>query len=343
MPASREIGLLGAIRGGTVMHNIKMAVRTLDPVGAEITGLVPGSESDPGFARALYEAWLEYGILLFRNVSTAEQHIALSRCLGELEIHPVVKARAPEDPRFIEIGGSKLSPAIVFDEDHLRVNCVAWHRDTAFSVDICKGAMLRMLEIPDREGETLLGDTAAAYDDLPQDMKNRLATLEYKATFRYATTDERPGNIWSTARDATDEEVPGNSLRLAARDSKERLEEFPSVVHSAVITHPESGRKCLFISPTHADYFLGMDRAESDALLKQLVDHMTQPKYVFKQRWAVNDAVAWDNRRVIHAAVGNHPSYKRRGLRTTLTSDKRVGRFYDESIGPRSKPAIAVD
>ena len=67
-------------------------------VGAEIVGLAPGSESDPEIKAALYQAWLEHGILLFKNVDTTEQHLALSRCFGELEIHPFPESRSEENP-----------------------------------------------------------------------------------------------------------------------------------------------------------------------------------------------------------------------------------------------------
>lgn len=324
------------------MSGIELTTKPLRPVGGEVLGLVPGCENDPEFARAVYDAWLEYGILLFRNVESSAQHIALSRCLGELEIHPVVEARAKEDPLFIEIGGSKPSLPIVYDGVNLRINRIPWHRDTAFTPDICKGAMLRMLEIPQIEGETLLADTAAAYNGLPQEMKDRLETLEYVASYRYGNTDTRPGNIWKTARDATEKEFPGGAERRRMRDflMENKESRFPSVIHPALLVHPEGGRKCIFLSLTHAEYFLGMERSESDQLLEYLSAHMTQPQYVYKHRWAVNDAIAWDNRRFMHASNGNKPSEPRRGLRTTLAGSLRVGRYLDKSSMKMDRPAV---
>lgn len=302
-------------------------------VGAEILGLDFDSAIDEKTRRALYAAWLDFGILLFKNVASAERHIELSRCFGDLEIHPFPEARAKENPLFIEIGGSKELPAFVYDGVDLRVNRIPWHRDTAYTPGICKGAMLRMLEAPPVEGETLFADTAMAYDELPADVKTRLAGLEYKATLRLGTIDQtRPGALWKTARAATAEEDPrGFGKQLYDSGAAAR---YPPVIHPAVLTHPESGRKCIFLSPTYLDYFLGLNQSESDALLRYLVDHMTRPRYVYKHKWSVDDAILWDNRRFMHAAVGNRLEDRRRGLRTTLAGQLNTGRYFEDVTAP---------
>ena len=300
------------------------------PVGAEVIGLPAGSEGDPAVQRALCDAWLEHGILLFRGVDTIDRHLAISRCFGELEIHPVPEVRYAGNPYLIELGGAGRTSAYVFDGTDLRANRIAWHRDTAYSPDICKGAMLRMLEVPVHEGETMLADTAKAYDDLPDDLKERLEDLEYKATIRteHLSTRGRPGTFWGSVREATDEEDPGGAERRARTAGIDHR--YPSVIHPAVLTHPESGRKCIFLSPTYVDLFLGMEQAESDALLRRLTDHMLQPRYVYMHKWAPNDAIVWDNRRFMHAGMGNLPGEPRHGLRTTLAGPLRTGRYFDK-------------
>ena len=286
-------------------------------VGAEIVGLVSGSEEDVVVRRDLYSAWMEYGILVFRNVDSIDKHMALSRCFGELEIHPYPTARHPDMPYLMELG--KKPVRYIYDDQFLRVNRIPWHRDTAYTPDICKGAMLRLLEVPKQDGETLLADTAMAYDDLSADLKARLETLEYKATLRTDhVAQTRPGALWRTVR-REDGKDPDTALAST----------YPPVVHPAVLVHPESGRKCIFLSPTYVDFFLGLETAESDALLRHLVDHMTKPKYVYEHRWSVNDAILWDNRRFMHAGRGNSPDQRRYGLRTTLAGPTRTGRYFD--------------
>ena len=308
-------------------------------VGAEIVGLNPGDENDANTKAALYDAWLAHGILLFHDIDSTERHLAVSRCFGELELHPLPEVRSDENEWLIEIGGHKRSTAYLYDGSELLVNRIAWHRDTAYTPEICKGAMLRMVEIPARGGETLLADTARAYDDLPAEVKARLEGLEHKSTLRLTPIDQtRTGAFWKTIRTATPEEDPqGPRMSVDGVAAKAR---YPSVVHPAVITHPESGRKCIYLSPTYVDCFIGLSQTESDELLDYLVAHMLQPRYIYKHSWSINDAIVWDNRRFMHSALGNHPSQPRRGLRTTLAGSLHTGRYFDNASGLKA-PVLA--
>jgi taurine dioxygenase len=306
-------------------------------VGAEVVGSETLDLADPAVRAALYAAWLEHGVLVFHNVATPERHIELSRCFGDLEIHPFPEARAPENDLFIEIGGGKQTPPILYDGTELRVNRIPWHRDTAYTPDLCKGAMLRMVEVPPVEGETLFADTAKAYDALPQAMKDRLEQLEYRASLRLGSINQtRPGALWHTAQ--LPNEDPTRSHELPFGLEAERR--YPPVVHPAVLTHPESGRKCVFLSPTYVDHFIGLSEAESGALLEELVAHLTRPEFVYRHSWTVNDAIVWDNRRFMHAASGNRVGDRRRGLRTTLAGQLSIGRYFHEEAAAPTGPAL---
>jgi taurine dioxygenase len=311
------------------MSVTRFAIRPLR-VGAEIVDLPAGTEVDDEVKAELYEAWLQYGFLLFRDVKTSDDHLAISRSFGELELHPMVEMRAKEDPLFMSVGGEHERPW-VYDETEMKVNTVPWHRDTAYTPNICKGAMLRLVETPAELGDTWFADTALAYDELPEDARERLESLEWKATWRWTPMQQtQPGAIWTSVRYPTSEEYqkagldnPGQKL-----DTSER---FPPVVHPALIVHPESGRKCIFLSPKEFECFLGMDRSQSDQLFEELVAHLLQDRYVYKHHWLRNDAIVWDNRRVMHAAVGNKVGDRRRGLRTTLAGEFRIGRLYADA------------
>jgi taurine dioxygenase len=286
----------------------------------------PTAELAPEVRSALYDAWLAAGILLFNGVDTTARHLALSRCFGELELHPVPELRSEEHPLLAEIGGRKRKPAYVYDGVVL-ADRLAWHRDTAYTLDLCKGGMLRMVEIPSSGGETLFADTAFAYEDLPADVKGRLEGLEYKATLRITPMEQtRPGALWKSVRPATREEDPTVAYFVLEGAAVRR---FRSVIHPVVLTHPETGRKCIFISPTYVDCFLDIPQPESRELLEYLVAHMLKPRYVYKHRWRANQCIVWDNLRFIHAALGQSPLEPRRGLRTTLASTVRTGRFID--------------
>jgi taurine dioxygenase len=311
------------------MSHSSLTIRPLDPVGAEVIGLDPDNIGAKR-TQELYAAWLEYGILLFRDIDTAERHLALSKCFGELEVHPKPELRAEENPFFFPLGRPPII-ARVFDEREVKVGRIPWHRDTAFVPDICKGSMLRAVEARTSEGETLLGDTAAAFDDLPADVKSRLDGLEYKAEASLGMSDASAnGKWWKTSRYARDDEYPaGIEPPSEAKDPD--YSAWPPVVFPATLRHPESGRMCLFLSPMNVECFLGMSARESDELVDYLIAHMTSPRYVYRHHWAVNDAVIWDNRRFIHAAAGYSPDETRIGLRTTLADRLCVGRHFVES------------
>jgi taurine dioxygenase len=316
------------------MSGIGLEIRVL-PIGAEVLGLAAGSEHEPEIRDALYRAWLEHGILLFKGVDSIERHLHISRCFGELEIHPFPAVRSELNPFLIELGGKKRARAYVFDGDQIRINRIGWHRDTAYTPDICKGAMLRMVEVPRTEGETLFADTAKAYDDLPAAVRVQLEGLEYKASLRLdPVAQTRPGAFWKTARPATEAEDPDGPPADAFSAGGQA--NYPSVVHPVVLAHPESGRKCIFISPTYVDHFLGMKPTESDALHQYLVAHMVRPQYVYRHRWSPDEAIVWDNRRFLHAAQGNLLSESRWGLRTTLAGAWRTGRYFEEGVGKRA-------
>jgi taurine dioxygenase len=299
-------------------------------VGAEIRNFSAAATTVEGRA-AIFDAWVRYGVLLFRGVGSTEEHLALSRALGELEMHPLEQMRAEESPYFMKVG-TEVSPPYMYDETEIKIGTIPWHRDTAYTPSIAKGAMLRIVETPSTGGETFFCDTANAYDDLPQDRKDRLQGLTYRATLRHSPVEQtKPGAIWTSVRPLTVQER--QEWGLAGDDRRDRrAPSLPSVVHPAVLVHPESGRPCLFLSPKEFDYFLGLGRAESDALFSELVAHVLQDRYVYRHRWQVDDAVAWDNRRFMHAAAGSPIGDRRRGLRTTLAGDWVVGRLYEEGV-----------
>ncbi len=296
-------------------------------VGAEITGLSISGEVDVETAQAIREAWLENGVLVFRDMHGGHtEHAALSRCLGELEQHPIKELRLAEEPDLIEIGRRNFGQAYVYNGDELRLGRFPWHRDTSFTPAICKGAVLRMNEIPPENGETRFADTAKAYDALPDELKQRIEGLEYVASVHPSNLEATFGRFWKDIRVATKEEHPGTDLV----DSNMR-DRFPPVVHPVTITHPETGRKSIYVCPNAADYIIGMDAEESRALLQQLVEHMTQDRFCYTHVWRAGDIITWDNRRCLHSTLGYHPKYMRTGYRTTLAGPLVTGRYLEKS------------
>jgi taurine dioxygenase len=310
------------------------------PVGAAVVDLQPGTASDPAVAAELSAAWLEHGMLLFRQVTSVDEHIALSAVFGEVEEHPLPGSRDHEDPRLMTLGDGK-SPVYVFDEAELRNGRLPWHRDGGYLTEVSKGGMLRAVVAPQEGGETLFADTAKAYDALPDELKRRVEHLEFKASFRpHWDTETYPGTLWRTARLATTAEHPDNERLVPTfQASMAAAQKLPPVVHRAVTRHPVNGRACLFLSPKDFEYFLGMSTRESDRLFAELVDHMTQDRFVAKHRWSVDDAIIWDNWRMMHAAAGYHVEHHRLAQRTTLAGRFSAGRLFDAGAdAPKPSP-----
>jgi taurine dioxygenase len=302
-------------------------------IGAEVLGLSPGSASDPGVADELRAAWLEHGMLLFRGVASVEEHLALSDVFGPAELHPLAGSRDAEDPRLMTLGDGK-GATYVYEDGELLRGRLPWHRDGGYITEVSKGGMLRLLVVPETDGETWFADTARAYEELDPDVRAQIEDLEFKASFRpHWDTETYPGTLWERARYATADEYPDNEHLVPEFEAiMAAAQKLPPVVHRTVTRHPITGRKCLFLSPKDFEHFLGLPAADSDALFGALVEHMTRDRFVYRHRWAIDDALIWDNWRMIHAAAsGYHADHHRRGQRTTLAGPFDAGRLFDPS------------
>lgn len=285
-------------------------------VGAEVQGLDLDQPIDSATRRALYDTWLEFGILLFRGIGTSsERHLALSRCFGELEVHPVESIRLEGHPEIISLRSTGDSEQIVHYFDDVAVaGRIPWHTDLIYTPTPCRGALLRMVVKPASGGQTGWVDTAAAYDALSAATKARIEGLEARYDFVIDICDMRFGK-------------PQN-LRHGSMGNIE-YPEFPDVAHPLVWTHPESGRKALMTSPTQLVDMVDMDADEGDALLEELVAHATDGRFTYIHEWEQDDMVLWDNWRTMHTAFGTPPECEREVQRTTIHGALTTGRLLE--------------
>ena len=295
-------------------------ISPLDHIGAEIVGLDIQAMTDE-VKRDLYATWLEYGVLLFREAAAdPETHVKLAKVFGELEIHPVKSLLVPGNDELIFLGGhgKNSGGARVMDGD-VRIGQVYWHQDTAYTPDICRGSMLRMIEPSKRAGGTTWADTAKAYDALPKDVAERIAKLE---TLQCYT--DMPRRTWG---------MPGHELRYATPEegpqSEVEVPDFPHVAHPMVVTHPESGKKALLLSPLGYLTILGLPEDEADELFETIVAHTVKPEFCYKHSWTENDVVLWDNRRTLHTAEGFGVDDNRMIQRATLAGPQPTGRVFE--------------
>ncbi|MXO58459.1 TauD/TfdA family dioxygenase [Altererythrobacter salegens] len=275
----------------------------VDPIlprfGAYCSGLDLTRKLSPEEVKQVTDAMDTWGVTVWRDTGMSDaDHVEFSRNFGYLERVPAregIKYRLPFRELF---DASNLNPEGEITQDpaaiQYRKGDRLWHTDSAFMEMRTSYSLLLAHSVPPEGGETWFADTRSAYDDLPQDMKD---FLEDKVGIN---------SLWWSRKlagaDIPDEEI---DARFKAR-------------HPLVHVHKGSGRKSLFIA-AHTMDIEGMDKAEGRAMIRQLIEHCTQPQYVFSHSWQVGDMVIWDNLCSMHrGGEYAYDKYKRDMRRTTV-------------------------
>lgn len=268
-------------------------------LAAEVVGLDLAEPLDDETFAAVHRAHLDHQVLVFRDQHiTPEQHIAFSRRFGDLSGHVYDQFLLPGYPEILKVSNKKTADG---DFAGLASAGRRWHSDLSYAEVPSLGSLLYALEIPPEGGDTLFNNMYRAYETLPDSTKARIDGL--KAEFligsarKYYTTEERPA--------------------LTA----EQMAKVPSVEHPVVRTHPETGRKALYVNPAHTVRILGLEAAEADALLEELCEYAVRPEFVYRHKWRLHDLVFWDNRCCMHIAEPPPPGADRHMHRTTVIGD----------------------
>ena len=267
-------------------------------LGAEALGIDLRGPLDDETFENVHQAWLEHGILLFRgqNLEIPQQTAFVGR-FGELW-NNFTRTPHPDYPEVSIFSNIKENGEYIGNppEDG------TWHSDFFYHRDTAAGSMFYAKEVPPEKGNTHFASMTAAYAALPEDMKARIDGLKCN---------------YSLNRD----------LELVWTDRKQTPEQkaaTPDVVHPVVRTHPETGRKALFLG------FRGTDAAETEdmpvgegrELLDELRDFATQPQFVYTHHWKTGDAMFWDNRCTLHrATMFDIEKYDRLCYRVTVKSE----------------------
>lgn len=262
-------------------------------IGAEVEGIDLSRPLDVRTVSALRRALLDWKVLFFRDQDiTTEQHLAFARNFGDLEVHPF----APQKPGYPEV------LAITHDANS-RGKENTWHSDVTWRLEPSLGSILRALEIPPVGGDTLFADMYAAYDGLKDEVK---AKVEGKIAV-HDFVNFRKG---MRKRGVSEEEI-------AAFDRQ-----YPKVEHPVIRTHPETGRKAIYVNAGFTQHIVGMEKAESDALLAHLYAQAAIPEYQCRFRWTPNAIAFWDNRASQHYAASDYFPAVRRMERVTVVGDR---------------------
>jgi len=281
-------------------------IRPLDaPLGAEVLGLDLEQPLGAEHFDQLHRAHLEHHVLVFRDqrISPAA-HIAFSRRWGRLEIHVLRNFQLPGHPEILQISTLR-------DEEGQPLGLgdagAFWHSDLSYKERPSLGSLLHAQELPTEGGDTLFANQHLAYEHLPQALKQAIEGRRAEHSYLARYEELRARNPW----------------RPALTDAQ-RAEVKPAV-HPVVRVHPETGRRALFVSEHFTTRILGLPEDESQDLLKQLFDHSTRPRWVYRHRWQPHDLVFWDNRSLLHLATGCPPGQRRHLYRTTVEGDAVLG------------------
>ncbi len=263
-------------------------------LGAEIHGVDLSGPLPEATSTQIRRALLDHLVVFFRGQDLSPaQFLAFARSMGRPVEYPFVKG-IPGYPEIIQV--MKL--------EHERTNFGGiWHTDTAYLEEPPMGSMLLAREVPPVGGDTLFANQYLAYETLSSGMRRLLDDLvAVNSSAKADVTRTREDRVRSDARDDT---------------PRQYLAEHP-----AVRTHPETGRKALYVNVAHTVRFQDMSEEESAPLLDYLFRHQVRPELTCRFQWTVGSIAFWDNRCTLHNPVNDYQGYRRVMHRVTLAGDR---------------------
>ena len=268
------------------------AVRPLTPrLGAELSGVILADEMSDDVFRAIYAAFLRYQVLLFppQDVPPARQ-VAFARRFGEVQIHVMNQYHADGFPELYRL--SNLDAQGKPNGRHPDKGTLEWHTDGSWSRVAGQATIIYGEVMPETGGETHFCDMYEAYERLSPAWKARIASLRAVHNLDFSRT-RRHG-----------EDPMTEEQRLAK----------PPVDQPVVRTHPETGRKCIYLGD-HAESIVGMPYAEGRALIEELNALAVHPDLTYEHHWTPRELILWDNRCVMHRATAYDPATQGRVIR----------------------------
>lgn len=261
-----------------------IAIKPLDaPLGAVVEGVDLSAPMTPGLASALRAAMAGHLVLVFpaQRLSALAYAEAIRGAFGALVPH-ILDQYHHADTHDVSVisnvvesgkGRTTKAPAGAY-----------WHSDLSYMAGPSDATFLYALEVPSDGGDTVFADMIQAYETLPETLKRR---IEGRAAIHHMFGGRR-----------------GDEAKVAL--TPEQAARIPEVVHPIVRVHPVSGRRALFVNPGFTRCVVGLDQAESDALLDALYAHASRPEFQYRHKWRIGDVVGCDNRATIHSATGGY-------------------------------------
>ena len=283
----------------------RITVKPLAPaLGAEVEGIDLRKPVAPETFRELLDAWHKHLVLRFRGQALSDPELlAFSRLFGELDPpgpNPTGKPYIPEFPEINVISNVKQNGVSI---GGLGDGEAIWHCDMTYVERPPRAAALHALELPPSGGDTFWSNQYLAFETLPESLRR---AIEGRVAVHDATY---------------------NSAGIMRKGYKEVTDprEAPGARHPLVVVHPETKRPALFLGRRRNSYVVGLELAESEALLDRLWAHATRPEFTFKQVWQPYDLILWDNRCTLHRRDSFDSSTRRIMHRTQIKGPEIVG------------------
>ncbi len=260
-------------------------------LGAEISGVRLSGDLPDEVIAEIRRAWLDYKVVYVRDQDiSSTEHVEFAQRFGKLEVHPFLL-------------GSEEHPELVRFEKGVEASGFenGWHHDVTWRENPSMGAILRSIQVPATGGDTAFSDMAAAYDGLDDEMKERLDGLQAAHDYTLAF-----GSFVDDSKKA------------------EMREQYPVVHHPIVRTHPETGRKLLFVNAYFTSHVVDMDENEGNQLLRYLISRASIMEYQYRVSWEPNQVTLWDNRIVQHYALSDYYPDVRIMERASIVGDRPV-------------------
>jgi taurine dioxygenase len=270
---------------------------TIEPcgevIGAEVRGIDLSAPLTDEARDEIRNALLEWKVLFFRDQNlTGPQQREFARAFGELEHHPFLPAGDTSEVVRFEKGDDLANPLGVGSEN-------GWHTDVTWRVEPAMGAVLRAIEVPEQGGDTLWADMACAYDNLPPDVRERVDDMRALHSFIH---------------------VFGYGM---SKEKRERmLEQYPPAEHPVVRTHPETGRRTLYVNSFFTERIIGCDDDESEWLVDRLAQQAMHPEWQVRLKWEPGTVAFWDNRATQHYATSDYFPNRRVMERVAIKGDR---------------------
>ena len=248
--------------------------------GAEVRGVDLTQPIDTALRERLNAAFIDHSVLVFRDQRLSPQQLLEAvQLFGDVLPQHNTRFALPDCPQIHYISNQDSYP-----DGKRYIPGEGYHTDHSNAAEPPKATVLHAVQLPDRGGDTQFVNMHRAYVDLPQATRERIEDLSAIHVYQSRHSERKLMALSDTARAA----VPD------------------AVLHPLVRTHPESGRKSIYLNPIRIEGIVGMQERDALSLLDELLTHATQPQYEYRHQWREGDMVMWDNRCLLHKANGDY-------------------------------------